>query len=58
MNLISNCMLGIMIATSELMARYNARSEALGMAEFDSFVSRLCEEVHEALVIGLMSSLY
>ena len=34
----------------ELMARYNARHEALGLAEFDRNVSRLREAVHEALV--------
>ena len=34
----------------ELMARYNARREALGLAEFDCNVSRLHEAVHEALV--------
>ena len=34
----------------ELMARYNARREALGLAEFDRNVSRLREAVHKALV--------
>ena len=34
----------------ELMARYNARRESLGLAEFDRNVSRLREVVHEALV--------
>ena len=34
----------------ELMARYNARREASGLAEFDRNVSRLREAVHEALV--------
>ena len=34
----------------ELMARYNARHEASGMAKFDRNVSRLREAVHEALV--------
>jgi hypothetical protein len=34
----------------ELMARYNARREVLGMVEYDSSVSRLREVVHEALV--------
>ena len=34
----------------ELMARYNARREAPGLAEFDGNVSRLREPVHESLV--------
>ena len=34
----------------ELMARYNARREASGLAEFDRNVSRLPEAVHESLV--------
>ena len=34
----------------ELMARYNARREASGMAEYDCSVSRLCKAVQEALV--------
>ena len=34
----------------ELMARYNARREALGLAEFDRNVERLREAVHEASV--------
>jgi len=34
----------------ELMARYNARHEASGMAKFDRNVLRLREAVHEALV--------
>ena len=34
----------------ELMARYNARHEELGLAEYDCPVSRLREAVHEALV--------
>ena len=34
----------------ELMARYNARREASGLAEFDRNVSRLREVVHVALV--------
>ena len=34
----------------ELMARYNARREASGLAEFDRNVERLCEAVHEASV--------
>ena len=34
----------------ELMARYNARREASGLAEFDSNVERLREAVHEASV--------
>ena len=34
----------------ELMARYNARREASGIAEFDRNVERLHEAVHEALV--------
>ena len=34
----------------ELMARYNARREAPGLAEFDGNVSRLREAVHESLV--------
>ena len=34
----------------ELMARYNARREASGLAEFDRNVLRLREAVHEALV--------
>ena len=34
----------------ELMARYNARREASGLAEFDSNVERLHEVVHEASV--------
>ena len=34
----------------ELMARYNARREASGLAEYYRSVSRLCEAVHEALV--------
>ena len=32
----------------ELMARYNARREASGLAEFDRNVERLCEAVYEA----------
>ena len=35
---------------SELMARYNARREESGLAEYDRSVSRLCEAVHEASV--------
>ena len=35
---------------SELMARYNARREESGLAEYDRSVSRLREAVHEALV--------
>ena len=34
----------------ELMARYNARREALGLAEYDRSLVRLREAVHEALV--------
>ena len=34
----------------ELMARYNARREESGLAEYDCSVSRLREAVHEALV--------
>ena len=34
----------------ELMARYNARREASGLAEYDHSVSRLREAVHEALI--------
>ena len=34
----------------ELMARYNARREASGLAEFDRNVERLREAVHEASV--------
>ena len=34
----------------ELMARYNARREESGLAEYDRSVSRLREAVHEALV--------
>ena len=34
----------------ELMARYNARREASGLAEFDRNVERLRETVHEASV--------
>ena len=34
----------------ELMARYNARREESGLAEYDRSVSRLSEAVHEALV--------
>ena len=34
----------------ELMARYSARHEELGLAEYDCPVSRLREAVHEALV--------
>ena len=34
----------------ELMARYNARREASGLAEFDRNVERLRETVHDALV--------
>ena len=34
----------------KLMARYNARQEASGMAEYDRSVSRLRKVVHEALV--------
>ena len=34
----------------ELMARYNARREELGLAEYDRSMSRLREAVHEALV--------
>ena len=34
----------------ELMARYNARREASGLAEFDRNVERLCEAVYEASV--------
>jgi len=34
----------------ELMARYNARREASGIAEFDRNVERLHEAVHEASV--------
>ena len=34
----------------ELMARYNARREELGLAEYDRSLSRLREAVHEALV--------
>ena len=34
----------------ELMAQYNARREASGMAKYDRSVSRLREAVHEALV--------
>ena len=34
----------------ELMARYNARRETSGLAEFDRNVERLREAVHEALV--------
>ena len=34
----------------ELMAQYNARCEASGLAEYDRSVSRLREAVHEALV--------
>ena len=34
----------------ELMARYNARREASGLAEFNRNVSRLREAVHESLV--------
>ena len=34
----------------ELMARYNARCEESGLAEYDRSVSRLHEAVHEALV--------
>ena len=34
----------------ELMARYNARHEASGLAEFDRNVEKLREAVHEALV--------
>ena len=34
----------------ELMARYNARREASGLAEYDRSVLRLREAVHEALV--------
>ena len=34
----------------ELMARYNARREESGLAEYDHSMSRLREAVHEALV--------
>ena len=34
----------------ELMARYNARREESGLAEYERSVSRLREAVHEALV--------
>ena len=34
----------------ELMARYNARREESGLAEYDRSVSRLREAVHEALI--------
>ena len=34
----------------ELMARYNARHEESGLAEYDRSVSRLRETVHEASV--------
>ena len=34
----------------ELMARYNARREESGLAEYDHSVSRFREAVHEALV--------
>ena len=34
----------------ELMARYNARREESGLAEYDRSVSRLREAVHEASV--------
>ena len=34
----------------ELMARYNARSEASGLAEFDHNVERRHEAVHEASI--------
>ena len=34
----------------ELMARYNARREESGLAQYDCSVSRLREAVHEALV--------
>ena len=34
----------------DVMAQYNARREALGMAEYDRSVSRLCKAVHKALV--------
>ena len=34
----------------ELMARYNARREESGLAEYDRSVSRLRKAVHEALV--------
>ena len=34
----------------ELMARYNARREESGLAEYDRLVSRLGESVHEASV--------
>ena len=34
----------------DVMAQYNARREALGMAEYDRSMSRLCKAVHKALV--------
>ena len=42
----------------ELMARYNARPEESGLAEFDRNMSRLREAVKETLVDSPVSRMY